>query len=91
MTVKIKGDKQVGLSRGSSAGDTHMHMDFIAEKEIVAHYRTPYGIIPVSTITPRLDAVFTTEPLGGQVYVEYRLKANGQILGDYRMRLLFTA
>jgi uncharacterized beta-barrel protein YwiB (DUF1934 family) len=91
VTIKIKGDNQVGLTRGSSDGTTHMHMDFMAEKEIQAQYRTPYGIIPVSTVTPRLDVLFTTEPLSGQVYLEYRLKANGEHLGDYRMRLLFTA
>lgn len=91
VTVKIKGDAQIGLTRGSSDSDTHMHLDFIAEKEVEAQYRTPYGIIPVSTVTPRIDVVFTTDPLGGQVYVEYRLKANGEHLGDYRMRLLFNA
>ncbi len=91
VTVKIKGDNQIGLTRGSHDSQTHTHMDFIAEKEVETQYKTPYGMIPVTTITPRMDVVFTTEPVGGQAYVEYRLQANGQHLGDYRMRLLFNA
>lgn len=91
VTVKLKGQNQIGLTRGSSDSDTHMHLDFIAEKEIQAQYRTPYGIIPVSTITPRMDVLVNSMPLSGQAYVEYRLKANGDIVGDYRMRLIFNA
>ncbi|WP_125570358.1 DUF1934 domain-containing protein [Lacticaseibacillus songhuajiangensis] len=91
VTVKIKGDNNVELTRGSNQGDTRLHLQFIAEKQVHAQYRTPYGVIPVDTITPRIDVAYTLEPVNGQVYVEYRLIANNEHLGDYRMRLIFSA
>ncbi|WDF83100.1 DUF1934 domain-containing protein [Lacticaseibacillus pabuli] len=91
VTVKIKGDNAVELTRGSADGDTRLHMQFIAEKEVTAQYRTPYGVIPVTTITPRMDVVIEDNQASGQVYVEYRLIADNQPIGDYRMRLIFGA
>ncbi|HAJ53851.1 MAG TPA: DUF1934 domain-containing protein, partial [Lactobacillus sp.] len=50
-----------------------------------------YGIIPVETVTPRIDARMTTDPVAGEIYVEYELFANHQHLGNYRLRLQFKA
>ncbi len=91
VTLKLRGDGSVQLSRGSSDDDTHLRLHFANNRRILTRYRTPYGDIPVETITPRLDVRLTTEPLTGEIYIEYQLNANGQHLGNYRLRLLFSA
>nr|WP_263848870.1 DUF1934 domain-containing protein [Lacticaseibacillus thailandensis] len=78
------------LTRGNAETDTRLQLQFEAEKAVVARYTTPYGIIPVQTITPRMDVAYTSAPLNGEVYIEYRLDANKQHLGDYRLHLNFT-
>lgn len=77
--------------RDSSNGDTQLKLFFANEKRVLTRYRTPYGIIPVETVTPRIDVRMTTEPVAGEVYIEYQLFANNQHLGDYRLRLQFNA
>lgn len=91
VTFKIAGTDSVMLTRGTAETDTRLQLQFEAEKAVVARYTTPYGVIPVQTVTPRMDVVFTDDPLNGEVYIEYRLDANQQHLGDYRLHLNFTA
>lgn len=91
VTLKLRADGSVQLSRGSSEDDTHLRLHFANNRRILTRYRTPYGIIPVETVTPRLDVRLTTEPLAGEIYIEYELFGNGDHLGNYRMRLLFNA
>ena len=91
VTMKLREDGDVQLSRGSSNGDTQLKLFFANEKRVLTRYRTPYGIIPVETVTPRIDVRMTTEPVAGEVYIEYQLFANNQHLGDYRLRLQFNA
>jgi len=91
VTLKIKGPDDVSLSRGSSEGDTQLKLHFVNERRIVTRYRTPYGIIPVETATPRMDMQLQENPFGGEVYIEYQLYANNEHVGDYRLRLIFNA
>ncbi|KRO17280.1 DUF1934 domain-containing protein [Lacticaseibacillus saniviri] len=91
VTLKVQGDGDIQLSRGASDSDTQLKLHFVNERRIITRYRTPYGVIPVETATPRIDMEFTDDPVSGEIYVEYQLFANEQHLGDYRMRLLFNA
>lgn len=91
VTFKIQGDSAVTLIRGSSNSDTHVRLQFIAEKQVLAQYHTPYGVIPVETITPRMDIALNREASSGEAYIEYRLNASDQHIGDYRLRLHFGA
>ena len=91
VTMKLREDGDIQLSRGSSNGDTQLKLFFADEKRVLTRYRTPYGIIPVETVTPRIDVRMTTEPVAGEIYVEYELFANRQHLGNYRLRLQFKA
>lgn len=90
VTVKVK-PGAVELSRRNASDTTRLHLEFVAGKEVVAQYRTPYGLIPVSTVTPQLDVAIEEETGSGQIDVTYRLTANGDHLGDYRLHLLFNA
>lgn len=91
VTLKLRGDGDVQLTRGASDGDTQLKLHFANERRILTRYRTPYGIIPVETVTPRIDVRMTENPLAGEIYIEYQLFANQQHLGDYRLRLIFKA
>ncbi|MFD1486061.1 DUF1934 domain-containing protein [Lacticaseibacillus baoqingensis] len=91
VTLKLRGDGDIQLTRGGSEDDMQLKLHFANERRILTRYRTPYGIIPVETVTPRLDVRLTEAPLAGEIYVEYQLFANGDHLGNYRMRLQFTA
>ncbi|WP_179394237.1 DUF1934 domain-containing protein [Lacticaseibacillus absianus] len=90
VTLKLRGDGSVQLARGASDADTHLRLHFANERRILTRYRTPYGDIPVETVTPRLDVRLTEAPLSGEIYIEYELLANGEHLGNYRMRLQFS-
>lgn len=91
VTMKLRGTGDLQLTRGGSEDDTQLKLHFANERRILTRYRTPYGIIPVETITPRLDVRLTDAPLAGEIYVEYQLNANGDHLGDYRLLLQFSA
>lgn len=91
VTVKLRADGSVQLSRGGTGEDTHLRLHFANGRRILTRYRTPFGVIPVETVTPRLDVRLTEAPLTGEIYIEYQLFANGAHLGNYRMRLLFNA
>ncbi|HAJ53850.1 MAG TPA: DUF1934 domain-containing protein, partial [Lactobacillus sp.] len=47
VTMKLRDDGDIQLSRGSSNGDTQLKLFFANEKRVLTRYRTPYGIIPV--------------------------------------------
>lgn len=91
VTLKLRGDGDIQLTRGGSEDDIQLKLHFANEKRILTRYRTPYGVLPVETVTPRLDVRLTEEPLAGEIYVEYELFANGDHIGNYRMRLQFAA
>ncbi len=91
VTLKLRGNGEVQLSRGSANDDIELKLHFANERRVLTQYRTPFGVIPVETVTPRLDVRMTTAPLAGEIYIEYQLFAQNQHVGDYRMRLLFNA
>ncbi|WP_262314985.1 YwiB family protein [Lacticaseibacillus parakribbianus] len=91
VTLKLRTDGSVQLSRGASDAETNLRLHFANDRRILTRYRTPYGDIPVETVTPRLDVRMTEDPLAGEVYIEYQLFGNGEHLGNYRLHLQFTA
>lgn len=87
VTIKFRADGDVSLTR---SGENRLRMHFSAGKRIAAHYKTPYGIVPVETVTPHLNVAFHDRPFGGRLSVDYRLYAGEQLLGNYSIRLQFT-
>ena len=88
VTLKIDGDGNVLLTRKS---EHEMRLRFSDGKRIEARYKTPYGILPIETLTPNLDIAIASHPLRGNVNIDYQLYAGEQLLGDYKIRLQFTA
>lgn len=88
VTMKIDGEGTVLLTR---AAENEMRLRFASGKRIEARYRTPYGLFPIETVTPLLDVQLQNEPLAGQVNIDYQLLAGKQLIGNYKIRLQFTA
>ncbi|AVL00546.1 DUF1934 domain-containing protein [Pediococcus inopinatus] len=88
VTMKIDEDGDVLLTR---AGENKLRLRFSDGKRIQARYRTPYGILPVDTVTPFLEIRMRDRPISGTVKVDYQLFAGESLLGDYKIRLQFTA
>lgn len=91
VTLKILPDGDVQLSRGATSSDTHLKLRFSQGNKVLARYRTPYGIIPVETITPRISVQMRSQPLSGEIFISYQLFAQGEHLGNYQIELFFTA
>lgn len=91
VTMRLRPNGTVQLTRGSESDDTHLRLHFENERRVVTRYRTPYGVMPVETVTPRLDIDVEDDPFRGEVYIEYELFGAGNSLGNYRLRLQFSA
>jgi uncharacterized beta-barrel protein YwiB (DUF1934 family) len=48
-------------------------------------------MLPVETVTPMLRVRLRERPFSGEVNVDYDLYAGEQLLGNYKLRLQFTA
>ncbi|ANK60249.1 MULTISPECIES: DUF1934 domain-containing protein [Loigolactobacillus] len=91
VTLKVEPEGDVKLTRGDRESGQQLHLRFSRNTRLVAHYQTPYGTIPIETITPRLNIRVKEQPVSGEIYIEYQLFAQNEHLGDYRLRLVFTA
>lgn len=87
VTIKFLADGDVSLTRSD---ENRLRMHFSAGKRVAANYRTPYGVVPVETVTPSLKVSFHDRPFGGRLAVDYLLYAGEQLLGNYEIRLQFT-
>ncbi|GAA3603654.1 DUF1934 domain-containing protein [Secundilactobacillus similis] len=87
VTIKFLPNGDVSLTRN---GENRLRMHFSAGKRIRATYRTPYGIVPVETVTPQLRVGFHERPFGGEAAIDYQLYVGQQLLGNYEIRLQFT-
>ncbi|KRN27297.1 DUF1934 domain-containing protein [Liquorilactobacillus mali] len=89
VTFKINNDGGIQLTRKSK--EMRMQLFFENNKRVSATYRTPYGEIPIETVTPSLSVNINDFPLAGAVHVDYLLYSGGKLLGEYKIRLQFTA
>jgi uncharacterized beta-barrel protein YwiB (DUF1934 family) len=88
VTMKIDGAGTVMLTRSA---ESEMRLRFANGKRIEARYRTPYGMFPIETVTPMLNVELQNRPLAGRVNIDYQLFAGEQLIGNYKIRLQFTA
>ena len=72
VTMELREDGDVQLSRGSSNGDTQLKLFFANERraDAIAQRTVSFRL---ETVTPRIDVRMTTEPVAGEVYIEYQL------------------
>ncbi|AUJ29167.1 DUF1934 domain-containing protein [Liquorilactobacillus hordei] len=88
VTFKINNNGGIQLTRKSK--EMRMQLFFENNKRVSATYRTPYGEIPIETVTPLLSVNISDFPLVGTVNIDYFLYSGGNLLGEYKIRLQFS-
>lgn len=88
VTMKFTPEGEVHLTRNAEA---ELRLHFISGKRVTARYKTPYGIMPIETVTPYLETSFQERPFSGNVKIDYLLYAGEELVGNYKIRLQFTA
>ncbi|CAJ1226271.1 DUF1934 domain-containing protein [Levilactobacillus zymae] len=88
VTMKFTPNGEIHLTRNAEA---ELRLHFVSGKRVTARYRTPYGIMPIETVTPYLEADFKERPFSGNIKIDYLLYAGEQLVGNYKIRLHFTA
>lgn len=89
VTFKISENGIIQLTRKQA--DVQMKLYFGNNQRIAALYRTSVGDIPIETITPVLNVTIRDNPLSGVIKIDYLLYNGEELLGDYKLRLQFTA
>lgn len=85
--VKITSDQRVNLIR---YGDHKTNLLFDSQGPTYTKLQTPAGIAELEVSTQHLHTAINSQPISGQVNVDYQLSMNGQKLGDYQIDLHFT-
>lgn len=88
---KIDATGRVQLTRGASKDETQLLLYFKEAEQMASVYQTQYGKLPVVTITNQLVWTIKDQPLSGELVVQYQLEISQQVVGDYKLRLIFTA
>ncbi|KRM87322.1 hypothetical protein FD21_GL001315 [Liquorilactobacillus vini DSM 20605] len=88
VTFKITEDSSIHLTR--KRDDLKLQLFFKDNHRIAATYQTPYGLLPIETVTPNLQVILNEFPLAGKIKVDYLLYNGLELLGRYKIRLQFT-
>nr|WP_321315827.1 DUF1934 domain-containing protein [uncultured Ligilactobacillus sp.] len=90
VTFKIENSGIVQLTR--KMGQHRMHLRFELEKTNQTLYHTPYGNVPMSVVTRAINSVLDDEnTICGNLNIDYELYNGEAFLGDYKIRLQFSA
>ncbi|MDY4065077.1 MAG: DUF1934 domain-containing protein [Ligilactobacillus agilis] len=89
VTFKITANGEVQLTRKTD--EMNLRLYFVAGKQVNAKYVTPYGVVPVTSRTSKLQAEVddTLRGIIGQINIDYTLNSGKQLLGRYKIRLQF--
>ncbi|HAT54152.1 MAG TPA: DUF1934 domain-containing protein [Lactobacillus sp.] len=88
VTFKLNGQNDVTLTR---SGENGLKLHFLTGKAVTTQYRTPYGTMAVEVATSGLSVRLSDDLSAGRIAVDYQLLAGEQLIGDYQIRLHFTA
>ncbi|WP_459128222.1 YwiB family protein [Latilactobacillus curvatus] len=88
---KLAADGQIQLTRGTEEDETQLRLYFKQGEDLGSIYQTKYGNMPVLTTTTHLLSMVKEQPVSGEITVHYQLAINNQAVGDYKLRLIFTA
>ena len=88
VTIKIEPDGHVQLIR---AGELRMRLRFGYQEKLDTSYRTPYGLLQISTFTHNLRVSLKEHQMSGKILVDYDLYSQTERIGEYHLELEFTA
>lgn len=89
VTFKITGNDEIQLTR--KLEHQKLHLIFKPGKRVPSRYQTPYGSIPVEAFASRIEVILEDDPRAGKLEINYQLYNADSLLGDYEIRLQFTA
>nr|WP_242704480.1 DUF1934 domain-containing protein [Enterococcus sp. 665A] len=87
VTMKITPDSRIQLIR---SGEMRLRMKFGYREKIETSYKTPYGMIAITTDTHKLHVSLKDRPFSGIVTIDYSLSMHNEKVGDYNLILEFT-
>lgn len=87
VTIKIEPDGKIQLIR---SGELHIRLKFGYLEHLDTIYRTPYGLLQITTFTRNLRFSLKDRPVSGSIMVDYDLHTQGEKLGEYHLELEFT-
>ena len=82
VTIKIEPDGHVQLIR---AGELRMRLRFGYQEKLDTSYRTPYGLLQISTFTHNLRVSLKDQPMSGKILVDYDLYSQTERIGEYHL------
>lgn len=88
VTIKLQPDGRVQIIR---SGENRMRLKFGYQEQNSTSYRTPMGLLPIETFTDELRVSLKERPWSGMIQIHYRLFVRQVKLGNYRLKLNFTA
>ncbi|MEJ6400163.1 DUF1934 domain-containing protein [Nicoliella lavandulae] len=88
VTFKIDEDGGVRLTR---AAENRLQLPFALNQRLRARYHTPYGAMNMDVHTHRLDYQYQDDPVAGNLQIDYQLFSGTTLLGEYKIRLQFSA
>ncbi|MBA1394788.1 DUF1934 domain-containing protein, partial [Lactobacillus sp. XV13L] len=62
---------------------------FSRQHDQMASYPTEYGDLALVTHTKKMRLVISKIPLTGEINLEYSLRSQNNLVGDYKLRLIF--
>ncbi|UQS87064.1 DUF1934 domain-containing protein [Nicoliella spurrieriana] len=88
VTFKLDDNGEVRLTRAAA---NRLQVRFAEGRKFTDRYHTPYGLMNMEAETTKLAYQYQDKPARGNLRVEYRLFSGANLLGDYKIRLQFSA
>ncbi|UQS82313.1 DUF1934 domain-containing protein [Bombilactobacillus folatiphilus] len=87
--VKIASNNQITIKRKTqNQMTTNMMFDQVHDQAF--DYMTDYGMIPLVSHTNNLQVLVAQAPISGQIKLDYSLHSGRQLVGNYKLQLLFS-
>lgn len=87
--VKIATNNQITIKR-QTGGHLTTNMMFDQQNDQAFNYMTEYGQIPLVSHTNQLQVAVSKMPLSGSVHLDYSLHSGTNLVGDYKLQLIFS-
>ncbi|MBA1434254.1 DUF1934 domain-containing protein [Bombilactobacillus bombi] len=85
---KISADNLLTIKRAVDNQPT-TRLVFSRQHDQMASYPTEYGDLALVTHTKKMRLVISKIPLTGEINLEYSLRSQNNLVGDYKLRLIF--
>ncbi|UQS84041.1 DUF1934 domain-containing protein [Bombilactobacillus thymidiniphilus] len=87
--VKIDSDNQISIKRkvGNNL-TTNMVFNQLAEQNF--DYQTAFGALKLVSRTKKLNVLVAKAPFSGQIDLDYSLHSGDNLIGDYKLQLIFS-